>query len=52
MKVLNPGTNVIRVLEYADGMLKEVYYEENYHIENMLNVSGEQTDIILKEPQP
>lgn len=51
LKVLNPGTNVIRVLEYADGMLKEVYYEgEFYHIENMLNVSGEQTDIILKEP--
>lgn len=51
LKISNPGTNVVRVIEYTDGILKEIYYEgEFYHIENMLNVSGEQNDVLLMEP--
>lgn len=51
LKTMNPGTNVVRVLENEDGVLKEIYYEgEFYHIEDMLNVAGEQNDIILMEP--
>lgn len=51
IKVFNPGTVMVKVLEYKDGELREVFsQEEFYHIENMLNISNENNDIILKEP--
>ncbi|MDR7870628.1 MAG: GerMN domain-containing protein [Tissierellaceae bacterium] len=51
LKILNPATNVVKVLEYGDGELSEVYYEgEFYHIENLLNNKGEKNNILLKEP--
>lgn len=50
-KVMNSGTNLIRILENDDGALTEVYVEgEFYHIENMLNAKKDKTNIILKEP--
>lgn len=51
LKSINPATSVVRVLEYGEGQLKEIYYEgEFYHIENMLNVKEEQNNILLMEP--
>lgn len=51
LKIFNPGTVVVKVLEYDDGELREIFSEgEFYHIENMLNISSEKTNIILKEP--
>lgn len=51
VKIINPATNVIRVIKHEDGILKEIYYEgEFYHIENMLGVTEERDNIILKEP--
>ncbi len=51
IKVMNPGTNLIRILEYKEGALTEVYLEgEFYHIENMLNTKATKHDILLKEP--
>lgn len=51
VKMINPGTNTIRILEYKDGELREDYTEsEFYHIENKLNVEGNSGSILLKEP--
>ncbi|NLL80827.1 MAG: GerMN domain-containing protein [Tissierellia bacterium] len=51
MKVLNPGTNLIKIYELKNGTLTEVYMEgEFYHIENMLNATSNKEDIILSEP--
>lgn len=51
MKIVNPGTTFVRVLEYKDGALKEVFSEgEFYHIENMLNSTSNSEEIILQEP--
>ncbi|MBC8589218.1 GerMN domain-containing protein [Paratissierella segnis] len=51
LKIMNPGTNIIKIVEYKDGALSEVYSEgEFYHIENMLNVKADKENIILKEP--
>lgn len=51
VKIMNPATNLVRVLEYVDGQLSEIYNEgEFYHIENMLNFKGQQSDIVLMEP--
>ncbi|NLY45496.1 MAG: GerMN domain-containing protein [Tissierella sp.] len=51
LKIMNPATNVVRVLEYEEGQLREIYNEgEFYHIENMLGFKGEQTNIVLAEP--
>ena len=51
IKISNPGTTVIKVLEITEESLSEIYYEaEFYHIENMINKSKEKTEILLKEP--
>ena len=51
VKVLNPGTTIVKVLEHSEDSLMEVYYEaEFYHIENMISNSNERKDILLKEP--
>lgn len=51
MKVMNSGTNLIRVFEVKDGKLIEVYSEgEFYHIENMMNNSSKTQEVLLKEP--
>ena len=51
MKIFNPGTVVVKVLEYNEGELREVYSEgEFYHIENILDKTGENNTILLKEP--
>lgn len=51
LKIFNPGTVLVKVLEYNNGELKEVFSEEEfYHIENMLHTTNENSNIILKEP--
>lgn len=51
VKVMNGGTNLIRILEENDGTLSEVYREgEFYHLENMIGTKGDKVNIILKEP--
>lgn len=51
VKILNPGTIFVKVLEYSNGELREVFSEgEFYHIENMLNSNRNSDNIILKEP--
>ncbi len=51
IKIINPGTNLIKRIEYSDGAVIETYSEgEFYHIENMLNTKGDKENIILKEP--
>lgn len=51
MKIMNSGTNFVKVLEYKDGALTEVFAEgEFYHIENMLNANTNTDNVILKEP--
>lgn len=51
IKASNSGTNIVSVLEYKEGTLKEVFREgEFYHIENMLDASRNMDNIILKEP--
>ncbi len=51
MKIFNPGTVAVKVLEYKDGELREIFTEgEFYHIENMLDTQEESQNIILKEP--
>lgn len=50
-KIMNPATNVVKVLEYKEGELREIYSEgEFYHIENMLDFKGDQSETLLKEP--
>lgn len=51
IKISNPGTTIIKVLENKEGALTEIYYEaEFYHIENMISNNSEKRDILLKEP--
>lgn len=51
IKLMNPGTEFVNVLENKDGILREVFGEgEFYHIENMLKANRNQDNIILKEP--
>lgn len=51
IKVMNPGTNILRVLEFNDGILSEIYHEgEFYYIEDLLDIKAKKQDIILKEP--
>ena len=51
IKIMNSGTNMIKVLELTDGALSEIYLEgEFYHIENMINSTDKKKDIIIKEP--
>ena len=51
LKIFNPGTVIVKVLEYDNGELREVLTEgEFYHIENMLDINSEKSNIILKEP--
>lgn len=51
IKIFNPGTVAVKVLEYDKGELREIYSEgEFYHIENMIDKTGETSNIILKEP--
>lgn len=51
MKIMNPGTVFVKVLEYSNGELKEVFTEgEFYHIENMINTNSNTNNTILKEP--
>ena len=51
MKIMNSGTNFVKVLEYKNGELTEVFAEgEFYHIENMLNANTNSNNIVLKEP--
>lgn len=51
IKILNPGTKIVKVLEHKEDTLTEIYYEtEFYHIENMINSNSERRDILLKEP--
>lgn len=51
IKIMNPGTTFVKVLEYKNGALTEVFAEgEFYHIENMLNANTNRSNIILKEP--
>lgn len=51
VKIINPGTNLVKVLELKDGMLSEIFVEgEFYHIENMINSKAERKEIVLKEP--
>ncbi len=52
MKIFNPGTVVVKVFEYVNGELREIYSEgEFYHIENILNKEGgENSTVLLKEP--
>ncbi len=47
----NGGTEVVRVLEKKDGMLKEVIYEpETYYKENFLSKDANTNRVILMEP--
>ncbi len=51
LKVINPATHVVKVVEYGDGALSEIYYEgEFYHTENLLNIKEMQSNILIKEP--
>lgn len=51
IKTINSGTDFVNVLEYKDGVLREVFGEgEFYHIENMLTANRNTDNIILKEP--
>ena len=51
IKEMNPGTTFVRVIEYKDGELREIFAEgEFYHIENMLNTNTNRNNVLLKEP--
>lgn len=51
LKIFNPGTVAVKIIEYKDGELREIFTEgEFYHIENMLGTEGEAQNILLKEP--
>ena len=51
LKIFNPGTVVVKILEYKNGELREVFSEgEFYHIENMLGTNDENSNVLLKEP--
>ena len=49
IKEVNPGTSFVKVIEYKNGELKEIYAEgEFYHIENMLNANTNKNNILSK----
>ena len=51
MKIINPGTTFVKVMEYKNGTLTEMFSEgEFYHVENMLNMATNSSNIVLKEP--
>lgn len=51
IKIISPGTHVVKVLELKDKKLSEVYYEgEFYHIENLIGTNKNTENILLKEP--
>ncbi len=51
LKIFNSGTVIVKVLEYNDGELREIFTEgEFYHIENMLDSVSENNNVLLKEP--
>ncbi len=51
IKIMNSGTVFVKVLEYKNGALTEVFAEgEFYHIENMLNANTNVSVTKLKEP--
>lgn len=51
IKIVNPGTIFVKVLENNDGTLKEIFAEgEFYHIENVLNANVNANNIVLMEP--
>lgn len=51
LKTNYEDVSILRVLEYENGELREIYREnEFYHIENMLDVDNRISDILLKEP--
>lgn len=51
LKVINPGTNFIKIIEKKDGTLREKYYEgQFYHIEDMIGIEEDINNILLKEP--
>ncbi len=51
LKIINPGTNSIRILQKTSDQIKEVYYEgEFYHIEDMRSVKPIKDIIAIKEP--
>lgn len=51
IKVINPGTNIITILEKKDGAIKEIFSEgEFYHIEKLLDIKPSIENILLKEP--
>lgn len=51
IKVLSPGTVIVKVVEYENGEIREIYREEEfYHIENKLNSHNQVDNVLLKEP--
>lgn len=51
IKIINPGTNLLMIIENKGGLIKEIYSEgEFYHIENLLNIDAKGENILLKEP--
>lgn len=51
IKVMNPGTNSVRILQRSTDQIKEIYFEgEFYHIEDMRNVKAIKDVIIIKDP--
>lgn len=51
LKVLNPGTTMITILERSRGELKEIFSEaEFYYSENMIDKENKNNNVLLKEP--
>ena len=51
IKVFNPATVMVKVVEYENGQLRETYrQEEFYHIEHKLQAHNILDNLLLKEP--
>lgn len=51
LKTTFNDSSMIRVLEYENGELREIYNKDGfYHIENVLDVDESINDVLLKEP--
>lgn len=51
LKIQNPGTTVVKIIEISQGMVREIYSEgEFYHIEDILDLEGDREEVLLKEP--
>ena len=51
MKISNTGMDIIKILEYKDGEICEVYTEGEFsYIENKLDIEEKETSVVLKEP--